>query len=302
MDFKQLNYITAIAKEQNITHAAEKLYITRSALNYCLLNTEKDLGVQLFKRLPNRLIPTYAGELYLEKAQQILTSYHELTHLMESMADSSCGRINLGITVNGGQRSLMQILPDFSRQYPGFSLNLIEGNVKFLEKKLLDGTIDLAWAGTSTSHPLLDMIVTSPLTSIRFAVSKEHPLVKQYHLEKKQGEFVDLNLFRSEMFLTMNKDTFVRPIIDAFFSYAGFQPRILTQCSRMDMVSHFISQGIAVGFLPESQQNPSLLLFPVKPEHTLNQTILFRKGQIFTEPEKYLIQLYLDDQKQNGPH
>ena len=48
MDFKQLNYIVTIAKEQNITHAAEKLYITRSALNYSLLNLEKELGVQLF--------------------------------------------------------------------------------------------------------------------------------------------------------------------------------------------------------------------------------------------------------------
>ena len=63
MDFKQLNYIVTIAKEQNITHAAEKLYITRSALNYSLLNLEKELGVQLFTRLPGRLIPTYAGEV-----------------------------------------------------------------------------------------------------------------------------------------------------------------------------------------------------------------------------------------------
>ena len=103
MDFKQLNYIVTIAKEQNITHAAEKLYITRSALNYSLLNLEKELGVQLFTRLPGRLIPTYAGEVYLEKAQQILNQYHELNHIMSGLADSSHGRINLGVTVAGGQ-------------------------------------------------------------------------------------------------------------------------------------------------------------------------------------------------------
>ena len=40
MDEKRLSHILMIAKEQNITHAAEKLYITRSALNYSLLNLE----------------------------------------------------------------------------------------------------------------------------------------------------------------------------------------------------------------------------------------------------------------------
>ena len=37
MDFKQLHYITAIAESQNITRAAENLFISRSALNYSLL-------------------------------------------------------------------------------------------------------------------------------------------------------------------------------------------------------------------------------------------------------------------------
>ena len=48
MDTKQLEYMLAIAQEQNITHAAEKLYITRSALNYSLLNLEKRAGISPF--------------------------------------------------------------------------------------------------------------------------------------------------------------------------------------------------------------------------------------------------------------
>ncbi len=44
MDFKQLHYITAIAESQNITRAAENLFISRSALNYSLLNLEQEIG------------------------------------------------------------------------------------------------------------------------------------------------------------------------------------------------------------------------------------------------------------------
>ena len=48
MDLKQIEYILKIAEEQNITHAAEKLFITQSALNQQLLKLEKELGTPLF--------------------------------------------------------------------------------------------------------------------------------------------------------------------------------------------------------------------------------------------------------------
>ena len=46
MDLKQIEYILKIAEEKNITHAAEKLFITQSALNQQLLKLEKELGCQ----------------------------------------------------------------------------------------------------------------------------------------------------------------------------------------------------------------------------------------------------------------
>ena len=51
MDFKDLSYVLAIAKHQNITKAAEALYITQPTLTKFLQNLERDLGQKLFKRL-----------------------------------------------------------------------------------------------------------------------------------------------------------------------------------------------------------------------------------------------------------
>ena len=115
-------------------------------------------------------------------------------------------------------------------------------------------------------------------------------------MEKKEDEYMDLSLFREAMFITMNKDTFVRAIIDAYFNYAGIRPNILMECSRLDMVAHFIANTKAVGFLPKERCTSSILSFKLKPNLEISQTIFFRKGQIFTEAEKYLIQLFLENQ------
>ena len=72
MDFRDLSYVLAIAKYQNITKAAETLYVGQPALSKFLKSLEADIGQPLFRKLGNKYVLTYAGERYVEKASQIL--------------------------------------------------------------------------------------------------------------------------------------------------------------------------------------------------------------------------------------
>ena len=72
MDFRELSYVLAIAKTQNITKAADSLYVTQPTLTKFLQNLEKEMGQKLFRKLGNRFVLTYAGERYVAKATEIL--------------------------------------------------------------------------------------------------------------------------------------------------------------------------------------------------------------------------------------
>ena len=74
MDTKQIEYILKIAEEGNITHAAEKLFLTQPALNQQLLRLEKELGTRLFVRSRTDWRPTEAGMVYLENARKMPTA------------------------------------------------------------------------------------------------------------------------------------------------------------------------------------------------------------------------------------
>ena len=65
--FKDLSYVIAIAKTQNITKAADMLYVTQLTLTKFLQNLEREMGQKLFKKLGNRFVLTYAGERYVAK-------------------------------------------------------------------------------------------------------------------------------------------------------------------------------------------------------------------------------------------
>lgn len=62
MDTHLIENIIKIAEEKSITKAAEKLYLTQSALNQQLLKIERELGTALFRRTKTEMIPTQAGE------------------------------------------------------------------------------------------------------------------------------------------------------------------------------------------------------------------------------------------------
>jgi len=72
MEFREFQYVIAIAKYQNITKAAESLYIGQPTLSKFLKNLEDELGVSLFRKAGHKYHLTYVGERYLEKAEQIL--------------------------------------------------------------------------------------------------------------------------------------------------------------------------------------------------------------------------------------
>ena len=66
MDTRQIEYILQIAEENNITHAAAKLFITQSALNQQLIKLENELGTPLFHRSRTNWHLTEAGKVYVE--------------------------------------------------------------------------------------------------------------------------------------------------------------------------------------------------------------------------------------------
>lgn len=67
MDIKNPEYILEIARQQSVTHAAEKLFVTQSTLSQYLLKLESELGTPLFFREKTGLVPTEAGQVYLRR-------------------------------------------------------------------------------------------------------------------------------------------------------------------------------------------------------------------------------------------
>ena len=145
MDLRQIQYIVAIAEENNITRAAEKLYITQSALNQQLLKLEKELGVQLFHRSRTDWHPTEAGEIYLKAAREMLLLKKDTYHRIHDLAKIQQGELSVGFTPGRGIAMFSNVYPKFHRLHPNIQVTPRELSVQKQQELLISGELDLGF-------------------------------------------------------------------------------------------------------------------------------------------------------------
>lgn len=294
MDLKKLEYIVTIAEEGNISHAANKLFVTRPALNHFLLNLEQDLGLKLFERNTKKLVPTYAGKLYIKSAKQILDIKKQTYKMLEDIMDNHIGCISLGVTHGIGNAMLADVLPKFHQKYPNYTLNLKEGNVRDLEAKVSDGDIDFAVVGNG-SIPTTLKHITTIACEVVLVLPPGHPLGIYAAPSGQPHASLDLTLLKDELFVLMNRDTNIRAIADKHFNLAGFKPKILVECSMSTLAYKFVKSGLGPSILMENQTLPSdgVHIFSLTPTETWYQSVAFREGTRFSKAEQYFIDLTL---------
>ena len=175
MNLKEIEYIVTLAQEQKLTRAAEKLFITPSALTQQVTNLEKRLGLPLFYRSRNGWLPTEAGSIYLQSAREILQIRQKTDKRLQDLADSRQGTLNVGITSEHGSSTFTHIYPAFHKQYSEVTINIYETNVRSQQQMLASCELDLGIMTLSRHQQTEDVYIPLANEEIVLAVPSLHP-------------------------------------------------------------------------------------------------------------------------------
>lgn len=292
MNLKQLTYITTIADTQNISKAADLLYISRPALNHYLTSLEKELGFPIFNRIRKKLVPTDAGAVYIRSAKEMLELKKQTYKILDEMNHCEIGCLNLGITRVIGAAMFNHIFPIFHRRYPNFTVNLIEGNVNNLEESVSEGKIDFAVIGQCSIHSNLEHISFLPCEVVT-ALPLDHPLAHLAAPLDQPRTVLDLKLLKNDAWVLMSKDTKLRSIADYHFLKAGYLPKVMLESSLSSTAYEMVRQKVGPSILMETsiKDKESVACFSLAPKEYWSQSIAFRKGTIFSKAETYFIEL-----------
>ncbi|MBN6885126.1 DNA-binding transcriptional LysR family regulator [Cytobacillus horneckiae] len=144
MNDKDWLILKTVAEENNITKAAERLYISQPALTYRINQIEQDVKVQILERRKKGIKFTDEGKFLVQYANEML---HRLQHVQEelaNMSDRTKGIIRIGVSSNYARIKLPPILQSFLEQYDRVQFSVITGWSDEIYKRLQQEDIRMA--------------------------------------------------------------------------------------------------------------------------------------------------------------
>lgn len=144
MELKTLKYFVMIVREQNISKAAERLYLTQPTLTKQMQELESELGVKLFERGKRKITLTEDGLFLYKKAQEII----DLETITKNSFQNKDKKINGEISIACGEtyamNYLLKIYKKIHEENPLITISLFSGNDEDVREKLNNGLAEFA--------------------------------------------------------------------------------------------------------------------------------------------------------------
>lgn len=182
MTLQQLEYILAVDAYKQFSTAAEKCFITQPSLSAMIQKLEDELGVKIFDRSKQPIMPTAIGIDIIAQARLILNESEHLKQMVKDRMETVTGELRLGIIPTLAPYLLPLFLKDFSENYRDLKLSIIELTTENIIAHLKKGILDVAIMATSSKD---NQLFEDPIFYEEFVVyapNEKAVLKKQYIL------------------------------------------------------------------------------------------------------------------------
>ena len=241
MNINQLKYIVTIADELNISKAAQKLYVSQPSLSQCIQNVEKDLGAKIFDRSTTPLKITYAGEVYIKWARDILTSTEEIQKKISDISGNKNIKITIGISPYRSTCILPPVIKRFKGLYPDSYIVVEEHPTTILHSMMDEGKIDV----------LIDSPHSNTLDYTSIPLIKENILIEVPKIWGFKGAEISLSELKEKPFIMLSNLQLLGRMGRDLCLKNGFEPKIVLECHTVETAHSFVNQGLGVAFIPE---------------------------------------------------
>ena len=179
---RQLEIFLAIARQQNISRAAETLHMSQSAASAALQNLEQAYNISLFNRIGKKLELNEVGKTLRSKAEILISHAHEFDQAMQGHTD--IGHLKVGASFTIGNHLAVTYLARYLNKHPEAQVDINVANSSAIAAQVLNFEVDIGMIEGQVNHKDLALIPWRDDSLVVFC-SPEHPLAKKKNLSEK---------------------------------------------------------------------------------------------------------------------
>lgn len=248
MELRHLEYFTVVAEELHFGRAALRLQMTQPPLSQQILQLERELGIELFKRSKRNVELTAAGKVFLEEVRRILTHIDQAKDAALKAQLGMLGRLELGFVGSATFDMLPGIIRAFREQFPEVDLVLHEMSTPMQLKAFYNNSIDIGFVRAPVIDSLITLLPVHQETCVA-VVPRLHPLA--------QRSSISMDELSAERFILVERDvwpSWYDDILSKCYE-AGFSPIIRQHVKEMQTIIGLVGAGVGVSIVPRSTEN-----------------------------------------------
>jgi DNA-binding transcriptional LysR family regulator len=249
LDVHQLRVFCAVAENLSFTRAAERLFLTQSAVSHQIAHLERDLGVPLFERQGRAIALTLAGREMMTRARRVFAMLEEAEAATRHAARPDTGRLRIGASSTACQYIIPEALREFRECFPGYSLAITPGDSPQTADRLAAGEVDLGLMIRLDRQKKLSYHELFK-DELQFLVSPLHPWAKAGKVDRRQLAEQHIVLY------SRNSATF--RLMERYFLKMRAPLRDWIELGDMGAIKELVKLGLGVGVTADWTARPEL--------------------------------------------
>ncbi len=242
MDLRKLEIFYAVVQTGSFSAAAEKLYMTQSAVSQHIHDLESSLGTPLFIRGRRGVQPTPAGKTLAEYTQEIMRLVNEAKLALTHVAHLQSGELHIGATPGVGTYLLPRWIQPFRQTYPQLMVSQVTDVTDRILHHLLEGRLDLAIVeGEFEEQPQLGSLVLEEVSQC-IVVGRTHAW-----FERKDITLADL---QHEPLVMRQDNSRTRRWLEDILRQHGMHPTIAAEFDTPEAIKQAVMAGMGFSILP----------------------------------------------------
>ncbi|MCS6870529.1 MAG: LysR family transcriptional regulator [Anaerolineae bacterium] len=244
LDLYKLRIFMAVAQEGSFRGAAERLYITQSAISQHIKDLETSLGRQLFERGWRGVTLTTHGELLQSYAQRIFELVAEAENALTNLENLPEGKLTIGATPGVGIYLAPDWIGRFRSRYAQFSVTLQTGVTAQVISDILAQRLELGFVEgelDSYQNPRLGICVLQEVPQM-VIVGTKHAWW--------DAKSVCLEQLRDQPFIVRPPNSQSRIWLEQTLRAHGIEPHISAEFDNIESTKRAVAAGVCITILP----------------------------------------------------
>ena len=276
MEIRTLRYFLAVAREENMTRAAETLHVTQPTLSKALKALEDELGKKLFTRHSFSIKLTDEGILLRNRAEDLVSMADRIEREFISLDDITGGDLYFGLAESFQICYLARAIHTFKQTYPGLRYHITSGDTEQVMEKLDKGLLDFVVLAETPDDSKYESLIFPDADVWGLVMPEDDPLAKKKAI--RVDDLFGLPLFCSEQSWEKDIPGWAGAKMDLLHLEGSFRLSYHAPIFAQEHLGYLLTFNNLVNTSPGS----GLAFRPLKPRLETKLYLVWKKYQTFS--------------------